>query len=206
VIAVAGPGSSIPAVAITGTHVSPKRMTVEFTSTASGRAHLAVTRRGAPGRDVDAAVGPGRATLDVPVPATPGVYRVELTVRAPTTAAPVATVGLLIGALRAGIARHAVYRYANATQEGNGHIRRCHRFGARRTDCENADDDESCRSINAVTAGASGLVRFRNYDCPRHGQPRFRRRPPWWTGVSDGTFPPFGRLGVLPGPLLGPVL
>ena len=201
VIAITGPESALPAVAITGTRVSAKRLTVEFTSTVAGRAHLAVAR----GREVDAAVGRGRTTLAVPVPATPGAYRVELTVRAPPNAAPVATVGVLIGALSPGIARHAVYRYADATQEGNGHITRCHRFGARRVDCENSDDGESCLSMNAVTTGASGLVRFRNYDCPRHGQARFRLRPRWWTTVSDGTFPPFGRLGVLPGPLLGPV-
>lgn len=206
VIAITGPQSSLPAVAITATHVSARRLSVEFIATRSGRAHLAVTRGGAPGRDVDAAVDRGRARLGVRVPARPGVYRVELTVRGATAAPPVATVGLLVGRLQSGIARHAVYRYANASQEGNGHISRCHRFGPRRIDCENRDDGESCLSMNAVTVGDSGLARFRNYDCPRPGQALFRQRPRYWTGVSDGTFPPFGRLGVLPGPLLGPIL
>jgi hypothetical protein len=199
VIAITAPGSALAAVAITGTRVSPRRLTVQFTSTVAGRAHLAIGRR-----EVDAAVGRGRATLAVPVPAKPGVYRVELTVRAPPNTVAVTTVGVLIGPLRAGVARHAVYRYGDATQEGNGHVTRCHAFGARRIDCENADDGESCLSMDAITTGASGIVRFRTYDCARRGQARFRLRPRWWTTVSDGTFPPFGRPGVLPGPLLGP--
>jgi hypothetical protein len=206
VLAITGPLSSLPAVAITATHVSPKRLTVEFISTVSGRAHLAVTQRGRASRDVDAEISPGRARVGVPVPSRPGVYRAELTVRGATAAPPAATVGLLVGPLQAGIARHAVYRYADASEESNGHIKTCHRFGARRIDCENRDDGEFCLSMNAVTVGDSGLVRFRNYDCPRHGQARFRQRPRYWTRVSDGTFPPFGRLGVMPGPLLGPIL
>ena len=153
-----------------------------------------------------AAVSTARGSrLDNDVAGEPGVYRVELAVRAPPDTVAVTTVGVLVGPLRTGVARHAVYRYADATQEGNGHITRCHAFGARRVDCENLADDESCLSMNAITTGASGLVRFRNYDCSRRGRARFRLRPRWWTTVSDGTFPPFGRLGVLPGPLLGPI-
>ena len=200
VVAITEAESASAAVAITGTRVSPRRLTVEFTSTVAGRAHLAVA-----GREVDTAVRHGRATLTVRAPAKPGVYRVELAVRAPPDTVAVTTVGVLVGPLRTGVARHAVYRYADATQEGNGHITRCHAFGARRVDCENLADDESCLSMNAITTGASGLVRFRNYDCSRRGRARFRLRPRWWTTVSDGTFPPFGRLGVLPGPLLGPI-
>jgi hypothetical protein len=177
VLAIARPESSLPAVAITRTHISRTRLTAAFTTTIAGQAHLAVTRRGATSRTVDAPVRPGRARLDVPVPSTPGVYRVTLTVRAQTTTE--AAVGVLIGPLQAGTARRAVYRYADAAQEGNGHIVACHRFGPRRIDCENADDGEFCLSMNAVTVGTSGLVRFRNYNCPRHGQPLFRRHPGW---------------------------
>ena len=117
VIAITEAGSALAAVAITGTRVSPRRLTVEFTSTVAGRAHLAVA-----GREVDTVVRPGRATLTVRVAAKPGVHRVELAVRAPPSTVAVTNVGVLNGPLRAGVARHAVYRYADATQEGNGHV------------------------------------------------------------------------------------
>ena len=51
VVAITGAASALAAVAITGTRVSPRRLTVEFTSTVAGRAHLAVA-----GREVDTAV------------------------------------------------------------------------------------------------------------------------------------------------------
>jgi hypothetical protein len=85
----------------------------------------------------------------------------------------------------------------------NGHVKRCIRFGARRIDCENADDDEFCLKVSAVTSGSSGLVRLRTYDCPNRRKRMFRRHPHWWT--LDGTYPPFDRAGVMPGPLLGPI-
>jgi hypothetical protein len=64
---------------------------------------------------------------------------------------------------------------------------RCHRFGRLRVDCEFAAFEWSgrrrCRVVVAARLGSDGIVRARDYRCPRRGQ-RTHRLQPHYLGRS----------------------
>ena len=200
VVAITEAESASAAVAITGTRVSPRRLTVEFTSTVAGRRILPLPaarltpRSGMAGRPSPC----GRRRSRGSIASSSRCVRHRTPSRSPQSAC---SSGLSAPESRAMRSIVTPTRRRKATATSRAATRSVPGASTART----SPTTKSCLSMNAITTGASGLVRFRNYDCSRRGRARFRLRPRWWTTVSDGTFPPFGRLGVLPGPLLGPI-
>ena len=112
-----------------------------------------------------------------------GVYRTRVTLRAGTSVATDAVTMLLGGQLPrrvvAGTLDAWLIDYAGREFDGfrSGS---CRRFSRRRVDCAFvafSGDRTVCQTVVAARLASDGVVRARNYRCPRGGQPTHRRQP-----------------------------
>jgi hypothetical protein len=201
--------TTLPAVAITETRVSGPRWSVRYVSSVAGSLQLTVSR----GRDIVATTvqerGPGHGLVAIPQPSGRGIYRLDVALIVAGRTAATSTVGVFAGMLSVATARAAVARYYGDIASGPGPGRRCHRFSPIRIDCAvNASlvgSHLDCEWLDAITTASDGLVRFREYDCPRRGDPLFRLRPTWKSVDFGGIYALFGQPHTKPAPLLGPV-
>lgn len=178
----AGP-TPVPLVALRDTRVTRHAVTAVIEATQPGTATLDVVRHGGAVAHAEAAVGPGLATLRA-AGAIPGDWlevRVGLRTAGGVQVEDTVTVH---GARK--LTRPLLRRMLGRDQGDrldSDHLslgRRCHRFGARRIDCEVRRDEDGiheCSDVASVTLGRTGIVLRREYACGNRDRARFRRHP-----------------------------
>jgi hypothetical protein len=166
-----------PAVRIVGARTTGRRSALVVNATQP--ATLTVRGPGISRRPANAIAG--RNTLALGRPR--GVRRLRVTLDTGTGIATDAVTLVLGGHLPKTLVRRALddllSDYAGREFDGFG-SGPCRRFGRRRVDCVFAgfiDDKVVCQTVMAARVGSDGVVRAREYRCPRRGERTHRRRP-----------------------------
>ena len=176
-----------PLVALRDSRVSRHRIAAVFESIHAGTAVVEVRRQGRTVARVQRQTDAGHTVLTRLARLAEGWYRLRLKLTTPTGTARDGVFVYVVKRLAHRTALRLMARWVEAGDVGVVEYRsgRCRSFGPRRVDCEIRQDEinsgDRCFSIASLHVRPSGIVVLRRYGCGSKDDPRFRRRPRWYS-------------------------